>query len=148
MRFADHWVTAAFWMGIMLILLIPVLHSDLAPLLIYAQLPIYMLHQVEEHSDDRFRTFVNERIFLGAEALTPAAVAVINIPAGGFALRGYNPGLWSSMTLPIGGWALNVVGSRPGVKGMHHAVGLWIAVGIHAAIGIYARAYASTRRLS
>ena len=39
-----------------------------------------MLHQVEEHSGDRFRRFVNTRIFGGREALTESAVLVINLP--------------------------------------------------------------------
>jgi Protein of unknown function with HXXEE motif len=51
------------------------------PLLaIYLLSPGYMLHQVEEHLGDRFRRFVNHRVFGGVEALTPAAVFWINVP--------------------------------------------------------------------
>jgi hypothetical protein len=46
---------------------------------VFLQQPLYMMHQLEEHVDDRFRRFVNARLAGGAEALTPTAVAVINI---------------------------------------------------------------------
>ncbi len=39
-----------------------------------------MLHQIEEHWRDRFRVFVNQRVFGGLEALTPALVFWINVP--------------------------------------------------------------------
>jgi hypothetical protein len=39
-----------------------------------------MLHQYEEHDEDRFRRFVNTNVFGGIEALSPAAVFVINVP--------------------------------------------------------------------
>jgi hypothetical protein len=48
--------------------------------LAYLQTPVYMLHQVEEHARDRFRTFLNQEIYNGVEALTPVAVLWINIP--------------------------------------------------------------------
>lgn len=43
------------------------------------QLPVYMLHQVEEHHHDAFRAFFNLRLGGGREALTPRAVLVINL---------------------------------------------------------------------
>ena len=48
--------------------------------LLFLHSPGYMLHQVEEHAGDRFRTFVNQRIFGGKEALSTTAVLVINLP--------------------------------------------------------------------
>lgn len=48
--------------------------------LTYALLPIYMFHQFEEHTGDRFRQFVNQKVFHGVEALTPRAVLWINLP--------------------------------------------------------------------
>jgi len=172
-----HWVPAALCMAIFLLLLAPALTLgwELPILMIYLQIPVYMLHQVEEHTGDRFRQFVNQRGFGGVEALTTEAVLVINIPgvwgvtllalyaallfgtgwglAGIYLVlvnslahfisaavwRGYNPGLWTALALfvPVGGAALWVVSSEPGIKGVHHAVGLAIAVAIHAAIAIY-----------
>lgn len=75
-----HWPVAA--------LLCPLVFAAIAPVAIttmpfdqfvtLAQLPLYMAHQAEEHANDRFRRFVNAR--LGSEALSPGAVAVINLP--------------------------------------------------------------------
>jgi hypothetical protein len=52
-------------------------------LLIFAMLPAYMFHQVEEHTGDRFRVFVNQHVFHGVEALAPLAVLWINLPEYG-----------------------------------------------------------------
>jgi hypothetical protein len=46
--------------------------------LVYLQLPIYMLHQYEEHADDRFRLWVNNMIGHGRDVLTPIATFWIN----------------------------------------------------------------------
>ena len=77
-----HWVACALVMGTMLLLFTPVLaiHWTMPMILLYLQMPIYMLHQVEEHWGDRFRQYVNRQIFGGAEALSHAAILVINIP--------------------------------------------------------------------
>jgi len=65
----------------MLLALTPVLARgwSLSLLLIWLQLPIYMLHQYEEHDDDRFRRFENNIIGGGKEVLSHFAVFVINI---------------------------------------------------------------------
>lgn len=75
-----HWPVAALLCPLVFAVIGPVTFSMLptALFLTLAQLPLYMAHQVEEHANDRFRRFVNAR--LGAEALTPAAVAIINLP--------------------------------------------------------------------
>ncbi len=46
--------------------------------LVYLQLPIYMVHQYEEHAGDRFRLWVNAMIGHGREVLTPIATFWIN----------------------------------------------------------------------
>jgi hypothetical protein len=43
-------------------------------------LPTYMLHQYEEHEQDRFRVFMNRILAGGKDALTLPAVFVINVP--------------------------------------------------------------------
>ncbi len=53
--------------------------AGLAFVLVYLQLPIYMLHQLEEHRDDRFRRWVNDAIAGGREMLSTPAVIVINV---------------------------------------------------------------------
>jgi hypothetical protein len=69
-------------MGLLLLVLIPVigLPWDSFLLLVYLQTPIYMLHQVEEHTGDRFRQYVNLHVLGGIEALTSVAVLWINLP--------------------------------------------------------------------
>jgi hypothetical protein len=80
--FARNWMYAGAVAGLFLLALVPLLVGawSLPLLLVYLQLPIYLLHQVEEHHDDRFRQFVNDNIAGGLPALTTAAVVVINVP--------------------------------------------------------------------
>ena len=68
-----NWVAAALCMAILLVLLMPI-HAQRRPpawLFIFAMLPVYMFHQVEEHTDDRFRVFVNQHVFHAIEAVPP-----------------------------------------------------------------------------
>ena len=80
--FARNWMYAGAVAGLFLSSLVPLLIGawSLPLLLIYLQLPVYLLHQVEEHHDDRFRQFVNDNIAGGLPALTTEAVVVINVP--------------------------------------------------------------------
>jgi len=80
-RLYDNWVYGGFLAALMLLLLTPVLASawSLGLLLIWLQLPVYMLHQYEEHDDDRFRRFANATIGGGKEVLSRLDVFVINI---------------------------------------------------------------------
>lgn len=79
---SGRWVAGAGFMVLALLAILPLLKAAFAlPLvLIFLHSPGYMLHQVEEHSGDRFRTFVNQRIFGGRNVLSTAAVLVINMP--------------------------------------------------------------------
>ena len=79
---AGRWVAAAGFMAVSLLALLPLMLAAFEPalVLIFLHSPAYMLHQVEEHADDRFRAFVNQRVFGGREALSVAAVLVINLP--------------------------------------------------------------------
>lgn len=96
-RLRDNWVYGGFLAALMLLALTPVLDSgwSSALLLVWLQLPVYMLHQYEEHDGDRFRLFINANIGGGTEVLSRLAVAVINIVgvwgvdaiAFGFAVR-------------------------------------------------------------
>src|SRR5580692_812577 len=80
-RLIANWVYGGFLAGLLLLLLSPVLvHSWPAPLVAtFLCLPVYMIHQYEEHDNDRFRHFVNRQIGKG-EVLSPMAVFVINVP--------------------------------------------------------------------
>ncbi|MFP5230323.1 MAG: HXXEE domain-containing protein [Acidobacteriota bacterium] len=83
-RSTPRWVFLSLFFGVLLLLLAPVFAHRMEwsafILLVYLQTPLYMLHQVEEHTGDRFRAFVNRQIYGGLDALTPAAVLVANIP--------------------------------------------------------------------
>jgi hypothetical protein len=67
----------------MILALMPLLASGWSTTFtaIFVLLPIYMLHQYEEHDGDRFRLYVNRTVGNGTDVLTPAAVFVINIGA-------------------------------------------------------------------
>jgi hypothetical protein len=69
-------------MSLALLLLVPVGIGDgsQALLLIFLASPIYMLHQVEEHTGDRFRAYINGTVFGGVQALSVADVLWINLP--------------------------------------------------------------------
>jgi hypothetical protein len=81
-RLIMHWVYGGALAGILLLIMFPLLISSWsAPLaLTFLHLPMYMLHQYEEHDKDRFRIFFNETIGGGKEVLSPLAVFMINVP--------------------------------------------------------------------
>lgn len=79
---AAHWVTGAGFMAGGFLAIAPLL-DRLLPVglfLIFLHTPGYMIHQVEEHAGDRFRRFVNDRVFGGRDALGVVDVLVINLP--------------------------------------------------------------------
>jgi hypothetical protein len=80
-RLQAHWVYGGFLAGLMLLALTPLFANrwTLGETLVFLSLPIYMLHQYEEHDDDRFRRFVNTHMAGGRDALTVSAVFWINI---------------------------------------------------------------------
>ncbi|WP_040581584.1 HXXEE domain-containing protein [Methyloferula stellata] len=79
---SKYWVQGALFMAVALLALVPLIFKAWWPqiLLIYLHSPGYMVHQVEEHTGDRFRTFINQRLFGGVEALTTVGVLWINLP--------------------------------------------------------------------
>ncbi|HEX3745638.1 MAG TPA: HXXEE domain-containing protein [Bryobacteraceae bacterium] len=139
-----HWVAAALITGIFLLVLLPALAQSwsVALLLVYLQLPIYLFHQVEEHTGDRFRVHVN-LMFGGVEALTPEAVLVINIP-----------GVWGVGMLALYaalffgvGWGLTpiylvlvnaLIHLAAGVAKREYNPGLWTALVLFLPIGAFA----------
>ena len=60
-RLIANWVYGGFLAGLLLLLLTPVLvHSwPVSLVTTLLCLPLYMIHQYEEHDNDRFRLFVN-----------------------------------------------------------------------------------------
>lgn len=73
-----------------LLLLLPLVTKGGSTLtvLTFLHLPVYMLHQFEEHDRDRFRIFFNQTVGQGHEALTRLAVFVTNVPGVWLVLLG------------------------------------------------------------
>lgn len=80
-RLARSWVYGGFLAGFVILLLVPVFTAGLAPAFVFVvlQLPLYMIHQYEEHDADRFRAFVNRVVGGGHDVLPVGAVFVINV---------------------------------------------------------------------
>jgi hypothetical protein len=81
-RLVANWVYGGFLCGILILLITPILARGWPPALLatFLCLPAYMLHQYEEHDDDRFRRFVNSNFGKGREILSLPAVFLINVP--------------------------------------------------------------------
>jgi hypothetical protein len=77
----------------LLVVLTPLLAVFWPPWLVavWIQLPIYMLHQFEEHDGDRFQRFVTANLGQGRELLSHAAIWVINVP-----------GVWGVIAVSLG----------------------------------------------
>lgn len=75
-----QWPYATLFAATFLFALLPFIASGAGGLLalVFVQLPIYMVHQWEEHAGDRFRLYANRVIGRGREALTPVATFWIN----------------------------------------------------------------------
>ena len=81
LRLERLWVYGGFLAALMLLALTPLLSAgwDVAVLAVWLILPAYMIHQYEEHDDNRFARFLNEHMGRGREILTPRALFVINM---------------------------------------------------------------------
>jgi hypothetical protein len=78
-----QWPYAGALVAVFLLAVLPLWWdaTDTALALVYAALPLYMLHQLEEHAGDRFRLALNARFAGGREALTRPAAFWINAGA-------------------------------------------------------------------
>jgi hypothetical protein len=126
-RLIVNWVYGGFLAGLLLLLLAPLIVRNWPPALAAAFfcLPAYMLHQYEEHDDDRFRVMINRMLAGGRDALTVPAVFVINVP-----------GVWGVIALSL--WLAAFV--HPGLALIAVYLPLVNAV-IHIAPAIVTRSY-------
>jgi hypothetical protein len=144
-----QWPYATAFAACFLLAFVPVVWSaaGLAAMLIYLQLPIYMVHQLEEHGDDRFRRYVNAQLAGGREALTRPATFAINLLAvwavmvAAFLLAYYvNPGLGLVAVYLTAANALVHVGVAIGRRaynpGLGTALGLFVPLSAWAAIEV------------
>lgn len=113
-RLARHWVYGGTLAAFLLLAFAPFACAGRPPAfwLAYLGLPAYMLHQYEEHDDDRFRRFVNA--LMGGEALSRVEVFWINI-LGVWVVLG--AAVWLTALAP--GWAL-LAGWMLVVNGLAH----------------------------
>ena len=81
-KFLDTWVYGGFLAGLLLLGLSPILFQELPrfEFWCFILLPVYMVHQLEEHASDRFRKYVNTHVCRGLEGLTLETVFIANIP--------------------------------------------------------------------
>lgn len=79
--FLDNWSRMALPAAALMLCSLPVfLTANNAPLVLaYALLPIYMVHQYEEHAHGGFVRFVNETMGEGREVLTKVSAFWINV---------------------------------------------------------------------
>jgi hypothetical protein len=103
-RLQQNWVYGGFLSGLMLLALTPLLLGgwDGAAVLAFLVLPAYMLHQYEEHDDDRFHQFVITELGKGRDVLPTPAIFLINIL-----------GVWVVMVVTL--WLMRRVGPGFGV---------------------------------
>lgn len=80
-RIVSNWVYGGFLCAFLLLGLLPVFAASwgVAMLCVFLQLPVYMLHQYEEHDNDRFRVFVNGALGGGKELLSRSYVFFVNV---------------------------------------------------------------------
>lgn len=109
-RLMTNWVYGGFLAGFVILALVALFRQSmsLALLLVVLQLPIYMIHQFEEHDDDRFRRYVNDHIGGGREVLSVPAVFVINI--GGVWLLNL-VSIWLAATVDLGFGLIGIYGA-------------------------------------
>lgn len=80
-RLMHFWVYGGFLAGLLLFALTPLIAAQWPVhwTAVWLLLPVYMVHQYEEHDADRFRNFVNANMFGGRDGLSIAAVFYVNI---------------------------------------------------------------------
>lgn len=143
-RLIVNWVYGGFLAGVLLLALTPILARSWPASLVctFLCLPVYMLHQYEEHDNDRFRRFVNEAMGKGREVLSPAAVFVINVP-GVWGVIAISLALAATLNIGLGLIALYLVVVN-GIIHVAHAIifrrynpGLGTAIGLFLPLGAY-----------
>jgi hypothetical protein len=140
-----QWPYAGTVVAVFLLALLPLWWdaTDTALALVYAVLPLYMLHQLEEHAGDRFRLAINTQFAGGREALTRPAAFWIN--AGGIWIVDVIA-LWLAYhvelaigLLPVylmGVNAVTHIGAAVAARGYNP--GLWTAILVFIPVSIWA----------
>ncbi|MEM9211613.1 MAG: HXXEE domain-containing protein [Pseudomonadota bacterium] len=77
-RLFENWAYATPPVALLLLGLYPFIGGEIA-LSLFLSLPVYMIHQYEEHDDNRFAIFLNGMMGADKKGLTPANIWVINV---------------------------------------------------------------------
>jgi hypothetical protein len=77
----DNWARMTLPLAVLLLCSLPIFLSaeNTSLILLYTLLPVYMIHQYEEHAHGRFVAFVNSEVGKGHEVLTKRFAFWINI---------------------------------------------------------------------
>jgi hypothetical protein len=77
----DNWAGTTLPGAALLLLLAPFISRGVSPavFLVFLLLPLYMIHQYEEHGHGKFKKFVNEVVGKGKQVLDDEAIFWINI---------------------------------------------------------------------
>jgi len=136
-RLIANWVYGGFLAGLLLLLLSPILvHAWPAALVAtFLCLPVYMVHQYEEHDNDRFRRFVNQQIGRG-EVLSSLAVFVINVP-GVWGIIGLSVALAATVRVGFGLIAAYLVVVNGAIHVIHAAIKRGYNPGLGTAIALF-----------
>ncbi|MEM9393031.1 MAG: HXXEE domain-containing protein [Pseudomonadota bacterium] len=148
-RLFQNWVYATPPIALLLVLLYPFIGSSIE-LAVFLSLPIYMLHQYEEHDNDRFAQFLNGMMGADKRGLSARDVWVVNVIFVWFfllivfylSLANVQWGVLAAYLLAINGvvhvvWALKFRSYNPG---------LWTAIVLFlpGALWIFSTVNAST----
>ncbi|MGD1882512.1 MAG: HXXEE domain-containing protein [Paracoccaceae bacterium] len=126
-RLFQNWAYAAPPFALLVLGLYPFISAEIE-LSVFLSLPVYMLHQYEEHDDNRFARYLNALIGKNRRGLVPRDVWVINVIfvwfllLAVFYLTNVSPGwgVLAAYLLAINGlvhfaWALRFRAYNPGL---------------------------------
>lgn len=137
-----QWPFACLFAAALLLLLTPVwMHAAGIPLaLIVLQLPVYMVHEWEEHTGDRFRKYLNQNVAGGREALTPQATFWINaLGVWGIDLLAIYLACFVDLSLGLMAFYLPIVNAlthiRVAIARREYNPGLWTSVVLFLPLG-------------
>ena len=143
--FVDHWMRVGIVMAVILLLITPVLILEMpwTIVLVYLQLPIYMLHQYEEHANGAFQRYATQTMGHGKMVLSATDIFWINV-----GLVWVFDLVWLLMAVFVHPfWGLIAVGTAVvngtlhlifGIKDRAYNPGLWTGIFIFLPVGMYA----------
>ncbi len=141
----EHWMRAGIVMATLLLAITPVLMLEMRwmTVLVYLQLPVYMIHQYEEHANAAFQRWTTNHMGNGIQVLSDRDILWINI-----GLVWALDVVWLLLSVLVNpAWGL-VAAAMPVVNGLGHIVfaikdraynpGLWTSLFLFMPFGLYA----------